>query len=64
MADGRLVVLSDRGKLLLVEVGTDKYTEKGQFQAMNELELDGADGVPRTSLCAQSPRDGQLRPAC
>ncbi|MCG8461626.1 MAG: PQQ-like beta-propeller repeat protein [Holophagales bacterium] len=37
LADGHLVVLSDRGKLLLLEAGTDKYTEKGMVQALNDL---------------------------
>ena len=37
LADGHLIVLSDRGKLLLVEVGTEKYVEKGKIQALNDL---------------------------
>ena len=37
LADGHLIVLSDRGKLLLVEAGTDKYVEKGKIQALNDL---------------------------
>ncbi|MEM8964009.1 MAG: PQQ-binding-like beta-propeller repeat protein [Acidobacteriota bacterium] len=37
LADGHLIVLSDRGKLLLVEAGAETYTEKGSFQAMNDL---------------------------
>ena len=35
LADGHLLVLSDRGKLLLVEATPDQYTEKGSVQAMD-----------------------------
>jgi len=34
LADGKLLVLSDRGKLLLVEATGDGYTEKGSVQAL------------------------------
>ncbi|MDA8017914.1 MAG: PQQ-like beta-propeller repeat protein [Thermoanaerobaculia bacterium] len=37
LADGHLIVLSDRGKLVLVATGTDKYSEISSFQAMNDL---------------------------
>jgi outer membrane protein assembly factor BamB len=35
LADGHLLVLSDRGKLLLVEAAADQYTEKGSVQALD-----------------------------
>jgi outer membrane protein assembly factor BamB len=35
LADGHLLVLSDRGKLLLVEATPDQYTEKGNMQALD-----------------------------
>jgi outer membrane protein assembly factor BamB len=34
LADGHLIVLSDRGKLLLVEASPDGYVEKGAVQAL------------------------------
>lgn len=37
LADGHLIVLSDKGKLVLAETGTEKYSQKGSFQAMNDL---------------------------
>ena len=37
LADGHLIVLSDKGKLVLVETGTEKYSEKGSVQAMDDL---------------------------
>lgn len=37
LADGHLIVQSDKGKLVLVETGTEKYSEKGSVQAMNDL---------------------------
>jgi outer membrane protein assembly factor BamB len=36
-ADGRLLVLSDRGKLLLLEATTEGYREKGSVQALEGL---------------------------
>ena len=33
-ADGHLLVLSDRGELLLIEARGDEYVEKGRFQAL------------------------------
>ena len=36
-ADGHLVVLSDRGKLLLVEATSEGYEEKGSVQALEGL---------------------------
>jgi outer membrane protein assembly factor BamB len=35
MVDGNLFVLSDKGKLVLVETETDNYVEKGSVQALN-----------------------------
>lgn len=37
LADGHLIVLSDKGKLVLAETGTEKYSEKGSTQAMSDL---------------------------
>ncbi len=34
LADGHLLVLSDRGKLVLIEATPEKYTEKGSVQAL------------------------------
>lgn len=34
LADGHLIVLSDRGKLLLIEASTEGYKEKGSVQAL------------------------------
>lgn len=35
MVDGNLFVLSDKGKIVLVETETDSYVEKGSVQAIN-----------------------------
>ena len=37
LADGQLLVLSDRGKLLLLEATTEGYREKGSVQALEGL---------------------------